>query len=164
MIRSGEVAKLDGLDNLQAFMEAFPGLFEESVADTFNTHIKPDLLDELRYYPGLAKHPFVFATPKSRRWYFYAIHVGIIPTSNGRYQRTGGLAAAWKANVIIGDGSVVLAVTNKNRAVKYITGKRQVPGHKNTGWPRHDETIDFWRDETKKELDARVLKLIRGNR
>lgn len=145
---------------LDLFLEAFPGLLEDELTAAFDSQIKPFLLDELRYYPRPAVLPFAFATAKSRRWYFWAVRTGLIKTSNERYQRTGDLARAWKVDIVFGDGAVALSVGNKRKEVKWVTGKRMVPGHKTTGWPKHEETIQFWQKAASETADNVISRLI----
>ena len=160
MINSSVIRETRGSDTLNSFLEAFPGYAEQEIGGAFDSHIKPFFLDELRYYPRPAVHPFAFATAKSRRWYFWAVRTGKIKTVGGRYQRTGALASGWQVNVFFSDGAVGMSVSNKRKEVKYVTGKRQVPGHANTGWPKHEATIDFWRKASIDVVDQTIAKLI----
>ena len=159
MINSSVIRETRGSDTLNAFLEAFPGYLQEEISDAFNSQIKPFFLDELRYYPRPAVLPFQFATAKSKRWYFWAVRTGKIKTSNGRYQRTGDLGRAWKVDIFFGDGAVGMSVANKRKEVKWVTGKRQVPGHALI-WPKHEQTIDFWRKAALDVGDATIAKLI----
>lgn len=161
MIRSSIITDLTAFDNLDLFLEAFPNLFEDSVRSIFDAYIAPGMLSELRYYPGPAKLPFEFATAKSKRYYFYAVRKGIIKTSGGRYVRTGALAAGWKAEITIDDNAIAISASNNAKAARFVTGKRQVPGHQNTGWPRHDATIDFWRDAAREQVNGMLNQLLR---
>lgn len=160
MINTTVVRETRGSDTLDLFLEAFPGLLEDELTAAFDSQIKPFLLDELRYYPRPAVLPFEFATAKSRRWYFWAVRTGLIKTSTGRYQRTGDLARGWRVDIVFGDGAVALSVGNKRKEVKYVTGKRQVPGHANTGWPKHEQTILFWQQAAADVADQTIANLI----
>lgn len=160
MIRVDELTRVAALDNLEAFLDAYPELALETLRDGFNAHIKPDLLHELRYYPGEVVHPFQFATPKSRRWYFFAVHTGLIKTDGRAYIRTGQFAQGWDTDVTIGDGSIVMSVTQTLRATRFITGNRQVPGHRRTGWQLHAPTIAFWREAAQEQAVEDLNKLV----
>lgn len=127
-------------DVLRAFIEAYPDLALETAQDAFNRQIKPGLLDELRHYPGPVQYPFEFATAKSRRYYFWKFKERI------PYQRSGGYGDGWQVVITVSDNAVVMSVRNSYPAAKWIGGKRQVPGHRKTGWPLYGETIDFWRE------------------
>lgn len=160
MIRADLILDLTGIDTLDAFLDAYPTFALEVVRDSFNQEIKPGLLAELRYQPGPAKLPFQFATPKSKRYYFFAVRKGLIKTSSGRYTRTGKLVQGWDTTVSISDNAVVMSVTNPAKAVRYVTGSRQVPGHRNTGWPLHRTTIDFWRDAAEERTLAALNRWV----
>jgi len=160
MITASILRETHEIENLVAFMDAFPGLMEDELTTRFNTRIKPRLLSELRYTPRAAALPFTFGSEKSRRWYHAAVREGRIPTSGGRYQRTGNMVAGWEVNIFFGDGAVALEVKNRSKALPYVTGKRQVAGHRITGWPQHNETIAFWRDAAGEEVDAAINALI----
>lgn len=160
MINTTVLHETNAIENLDLFLQAFPGLMEDALTDAFNAQIKPSLLDELRYYPRPAVHPFQFATAKSKRYYFWAVRTGVIKTSGGRYQRTGALAAGWQVDIFFGDGAVGMSVVNRRKEVKYVTGKRMIPGHQVTGWQRHDETIKFWQKAAVETADEVISGLI----
>lgn len=162
MIRADVLFDFDRLNALAEFYAAYPDLALDTVRDAFHRSVRAPFLDELRTTPPPAKHPFAFATPKSRRWYFYAIHAGLIRTSGGRYQRTGALAAGWRVDITLGDDAVVLSAANPVRSQKWVTGKRQVPGHRNTGWPLAKSTIDFWRDASAEVAENALTALLRS--
>lgn len=77
--------------------------------------------------PGKVKYPFEFATAKSRRWYF----ANRMPP----YRRTG-QSLQWRLRLMVIDGQTFRIVSQEpHAAAKYVFGPRQVPGHRNTGWP-----------------------------
>ncbi len=160
MIRAYVLYDARKLETLSAFLEAYPELALETVQDVFDQRIKPHLLSELRHTPGPAKHPFAFATEKSRRWYFHAVRSGLIPTDGERYLRTGKTMQAWEVGVTISDDAVALSAKNPKRHIKWLTGNRQVPGHRVTGWPPHDETLIYWAGVAKEETGQALRSLI----
>lgn len=144
------------INNLEAFMTVYPELAIEAARDSFNKAIKPHLLSELRYMPPKVHHPFVWTTERQRRAYFATDGFGAgIP-----YKRSGRMVAGWKVDVLMGDGSVVMSASNKARALKYVTGKRQQPGHVASGWPKHKETINFWAQAAKEEVGKALNQLV----
>jgi hypothetical protein len=164
MIRAELIAEFREFDNLELFIEAFGDLWLETVTDSWNREIYPELIADLRYVPSRrAVHPFEFATPKSKRWYMWAVATGKIKTDGYGYVRTGKLVKGWSAKITIQDNAVVTSVRNPNKVIKWVTGNRQVPGHTVTGWLPHKDTIDFYRDESKRMV-RRVTHnlLVRG--
>lgn len=165
MINAAIIRETNELELLNDFLDAFPGLAEDAIRTSFNANIKPGLLNELRYTPRLAVHPFVWSTnpaanERARNWYFAAVRRGLIPTSGGRYQRSGQMVAGWEVDVTVGDGAIALVARNKSRALRWVTGQQQVPGHATTGWVRHQETLNYWREAAREDADAVITKLI----
>lgn len=81
-----------------------------------------------------AVHPFEFATAKSRRWYFAQIRKGKIKTDGYGYVRSGAYKKSWQILVEHQGDSFKVRYRSTAKASTYISGKRQVPGHRNTGW------------------------------
>lgn len=172
MIRAETIQNLKPLENLIEFTEAFPGLFEDELRSEFNTAIKPPLLEDLRYVPDkLPDHPFIWSTNPQKqraaqRGYHAAIRRGEIRTAGGRYQRTGEMAAGWDADMLIGDGSIVMVVEHKAKSkrerdgLKYTTGDAQVPSHERTGWVKHSDTIQFWRKAAFESVNRVIQRLL----
>ena len=144
MIRTELLADFSTLDNLSRFAGYFATQVAAPAKAAFNTQVAPGLLADLRFEPPPAIHPFVFATPKSRRWYFWALSEGKISTDGSRYKRTHMLSQAWKVGLTVGDNAIAMFAANPRKETKFVTGKRQVPGHRNSGWPLHDTTIKKW--------------------
>jgi hypothetical protein len=125
------------IDNLIDFCEVYPDLALETARDTFNAQVKPALLSELQHYPGPVRYPFEFKSDRSRRYYF--------ATHTPPYQRTGALAAGWKADVLMSDNAVALSVSNPIKYLPFVIGRFQQPGHARTGWPLFAPTVSFWK-------------------
>ena len=152
-----DINKIEGLSD---FIAAYPDYYLEMVRDSFNVHIIPPMLSELRHYPDRTGDRFRFETPKSRRYYFFMLRKGLIPTDGKQYKRTGRLAEGYKAEVVHDDGSLIMYVENKAKtAWKWTKGKRQVIGHADTGWVKDALTIDFWQDAAREVAlkDARNI-------
>lgn len=146
MIRAEILYDIRPVYEAQLFIQAFPGLLEETVIAAFNRDIKPGFLKELQYEPPPAKLPFEFETAKSRRYYFWAVRSGKIKTANGRYVRTHKLSRGWDVGISADDEMIVMSAQNRRKYEKYVTGPRQVKGHRNTGWPLRQQIVDFWTD------------------
>lgn len=142
----------DEIENLAAFCDAYPDLALETARDTFNAQVKPALLDELRHYPGPVKYPFQFGSDRSRRYYF--------ATHTPPYQRTGALAAGWRADVVMSDNAVAMSVGNPVKATPFVVGRYQQPGHSRTGWPLFAPTVNFWRTAAIEVIVKALDKLI----
>lgn len=91
------------------------------------------LFSQESFYPGPVRIPFKFATPKSRRYYFWKFK-GKIP-----YQRTGGMGRAWRVEMRNNE----MVLVNDATGSEYVIGERQVPGHRNTGWRQFDQSDEF---------------------
>jgi len=146
------------IDNLADFVTAYPELATEQARDTFNAVVKPHLLNELHYMPPKVHYPFVWASEKQRKYVMAMLR----ETNNLPYKRTGGMVNAWKVDVIVNDGTVIMSASNKNKAVKYVTGKQQQPGHVASGWPQHKETLSFWAMAAKEEVTKALHTLVNG--
>lgn len=177
-IRSRIIAVADPYAHMAQFAAAIPDEMDAVGREVFQRLEQP-LLTDLRTYPGSVVHPFQFATEKSRRWYFAAIASGIIRTSGGRYQRTGGLADSWQVDYLLNENGFIIRVKSDYKGTKYVVGSfdrsrnYQVPGHKNTGWRLVLPVVDRWLDIAKKDFEDTAsrrlkelarLKTIRRNR
>lgn len=143
MIRTSVLFNLRDFDDVSEMIAEFPDLYFSIVHGAYSEQIAPLMLAKLRQYPPPVKRPFQFATAKSRR-YWFAVLAKKYP--NG-YQRTGKLADAWKINLDLWDGDLVLSASNSRKYYKWVQGDRQVPGHANTGWQLAAPIFNFYRDE-----------------
>lgn len=127
-------------DVLDAVKE-IPRRVDPALADYVDREIRPALehfIDvRVSRYPGPVKHPFVFATARSRRAFFASNGFGRgIPT-----KRTGQLKKSWRLRIDRRQNEGYITLTNVASYAGYIYGSgnvlasyRQVPGHRNTGW------------------------------
>jgi hypothetical protein len=139
-----------------AALSAIPQIVQQAGEKTREV-IGARFVEQAQVYPASAKLPFAFATEKSRRWYFAAVQGRIagvtIPTSGGRYARTRGLANSFYARTIKEQGVFLIEFGTTYPASIYVLGtfdgrrKRQVPGHRNTGW----QDIAFLAQRTSEE-------------
>jgi hypothetical protein len=114
----------------------------EGLQDTFSenllkvaTQIEDDYIPLLAQEPtNRAVHPFQFATPKSRRYYFYLVNSGQVQTDDYGYVRTGGYANSWRVDLEVSGTEYTLSVYSTFPASQYVGGLKQVKGHANTGW------------------------------
>lgn len=162
-VRVDPLFDYSAIDAFTEFVEAFPELAAEVVGDAFQREIEPGLLEELRTYPGPSLNSLNSSLPfkwsedpekdaRGRRWWFANFQEG--------RERTGALAAAYEVDTLIGDGTVFMSVRNNNKGYKWVKGKRQIPGHKRTGWQLDKPTIDFWAEATKEVIYDAVIDLV----
>lgn len=173
MYRAETIQDLEPLENLVEFCEAFPGLFEDEMRGEFEREIIPSLVDELRYEPQKQPDlPFIWSpdprkNERARRKYHAMVNSGEIQTDGERYIRTHQTSQGWDADVLIGDGAIVLVVEHKvkgrgrDRSIQFIEGDKQVPSHKATGWPYYPDTLKYWA-EAAVELVGGVVKRLLG--
>lgn len=95
----------------------------------------------------LPAHPFVWSTNaeaqrRAQRWWFMAVRKGLVPTSNGRYARTGLLQKSWKLESRIENYFGGITITNTRKGAEHVVGLRQVPSHASSGYPRIDKLAE----------------------
>lgn len=128
------------------------------------TAIAPDALSEMRHYPPPAKLPFDFGSTDERNAYFDKIRKGLVPTSGGRYARTGALAASMFFTGLSEAGRFTFKAGTRSKIARKVVGSMdasrdvRTPGHVRTGWPLLRDTVNFWLDaadeEMKKQIDS----------
>lgn len=121
---------------------------------------RPVLLEKLQFEPEQPEHPFIWsfdpaAQARARRWWFWAVKAGVVPTENGRYKRSGRRIAGWKLITDYTDEGGVLRVENKEPGVEYVYGERQVPSHSASGWPYAELVLE----EQGRVLTERVISI-----
>lgn len=167
MINVTPIVEFNQIDNLIDFVQVYPELATAAIQDRWNARIKPGFLDELRYIPGPSKNglnsgtPFIWslnpaANARARRWFFANYPNG--------YQRTGALTEAWQVDVGVSDDAAFMSARNNSDAYKWTQGKRQIPGHANTGWIKAQLIIDFWANAAMEEVTAALDELVNQRR
>lgn len=131
-----------GLDAIQNDIQSIEDTFADAMLDT-SVDIENTYLPKLKEYPPTrAKHPFEFATPKSRRYYFHLVRTGQVRTDGHGYVRNGGYANSWRVDIEQSGNEYTIRVHSTFPASQYVGGNRQVPGHRNTGWVRYEPILD----------------------
>ncbi len=83
--------------------------------------------------PPPVQYPFLFATPKSRRYYF--------ATHDAPFQRTGEVRQ-WRVILKAFSGQTIeMSFENPSPVAPFVFGPRQQPGHANTGWVNADAVL-----------------------
>jgi len=162
LVRADIVFDYERTQEVKDFVEAYPDLLQSATEKRFDANIRPHLQRELAHEPRPAVRPWPFVTEKSRRYYFAMVRKGVINTVNGRYVRTHNLSQGWTIRIVHSDNAIAMSTANKMRYEQWVTGKRQVPGHQQTGWMLSKQTIDFWvvaaREEIPKAADDVVKR------
>lgn len=123
-----------GIEEINKDIADLQDTFKESMLDTA-IEIEQIFIPRLSAYPATrAKHPFQFATPKSRRKYFAMIANGEVRTDGYGYVRNGGYGRSWRVEASENDSEFTIEVFSTFPASIFVGGNRQVQGHKNTGW------------------------------
>jgi len=107
------------------------------------------------------------ANARARRWWFWAIAQGIVQTAGGHYRRTNKIAESWEFFATTSPDGIEIIANNDAPGSEFLYGsqsRRQVPGHRSTGWLNLDETITLigegaevdiflaWDEFTRKQL------------
>jgi hypothetical protein len=164
MVFYGADFDFSGVDTITDEIDELPSVFADAMLNT-SIVIERQYLPRLQEYPPPRDdRPFRFATPKSRRYYFYLIKSGQVKTDGKHYIRTGGYAKSWvvdvaqngevfqiyvgarqqapKGGVTIGNRSFTGGQFLPFKVMEYIGGDLQVPGHKDTGWTLYHPILD----------------------
>lgn len=126
------------------------------------TKIAPFALEEMRHYPPPAKLPFDFGSEPERNEYFDKVKKGLVPTKNGRYQRTGQLAASMFFSGAVQHGRFVFRAGSRSKIARKVVGgfdktrDIRTPGHINTGWPLLADTVYFWLNAADEDMRKEI--------
>ena len=141
-------------------IEALPQLMLQAAEKTKKV-IEPPWLQEAQYYPGAAKLPFDFATPKSKRYYF-AVIAKRFP---GRYVRSGKLKQSFFMRLLQHEKGIDFVLGTDSDIAKWVVDsfdrrrRYQVAGHRNTGWLPIADTAHFWLDAAEEDFMKQVRTL-----
>lgn len=109
-------------------------------------NVQDDVLEYMAPYPANpAVHPFMFATDKSRAWYFWAMRTGFFSSqewddAGGGWQRTETLLNSWYVDVSDQFKGTLVHIGNNavnefgDEYSQAVYGPDAVQGHVNTGW------------------------------
>lgn len=147
-------------------------LLPEMVGDemkALTSDLEQRVPDELGAIPNSpAKLPLEFATPKSRRYYFWAVRTGKIRTDGKRYIRSGKASMGWKVTLDNDGASYLIRISNDWQASIYVYGTlaatgfdTRVQGHKNTGWQAVKPKADILLKPLLQEFRMRILAKVK---
>jgi hypothetical protein len=154
--RADLVIDYKAIDALKRFVQQYPTLVAKEVRARFYGEIAQPMLEDFKHYPGPAKHPFEWssnptANARARGWFFANYPQG--------YRRTGKLAQGYTIGVTENDDALAIFVRNPSKALKWVKGKRQIPGHKRSGWRLDSDLYSYWRDRVR-EMTIKVVRQI----
>lgn len=113
--------------------------------------VKPEITT---YPPRLPSLPFKWsndpaADNRARRWYFANKVKG---RKGGRYKRTGALGRSWQFIMETSNFAGTYRIQSLTRAAIFVQGNRQVPSHRQTGWSRAREVVEYETARLENEL------------
>lgn len=111
------------------------------------------------------------ANARARRWWFWALREGLIPTDGQHYRRSGVIPASWIIRVSRQGNPITITADNPAKGSEFVYGSEeprpqvQVPGHSTTGWPFAINVFIGVRvlaeDEIQKALEIVADKLVK---
>lgn len=147
----------DDIDSLRALDEIV-----QEAGQKVLTRIAPYALEEMRHYPPPAKLPFDFGSKAARDEYFDKVRRGLVPTVNGRYARTGQLAASMFFAGRGAKGQYAFRAGSRSKIARKVVGgfgsspDIRTPGHINTGWPKLSTTVNYWLTAADEDMKKEV--------
>lgn len=130
----------DILDEIKRLARDLPRVFPRAL-ETELRGVRRGLLAALQEEPGRPKYPIRWASEKQRRFVMALLRrQGNLP-----YKRTGRFVRAWKVELVGKGFDGELIATNDSGIEQFITGVRQQPFHKDTGWYQSEDVIDAHR-------------------
>lgn len=166
MIKTSLILNTKQLDNLQAFVRAYPD-YANDIAQTVFTRYQGKLIDELRHAPAKPKYPIQWQSERQRKAFFATNGFGGgIP-----YRRTGKLTRSWYAWVRRDGNRIDLNIANKTPYAPFVVGdispgRRKDPMqrmHKASGWQPVAPSIQFWVTAYREEFVKEFNKVL-GNK
>ena len=163
--RADLVIDYRGFQSLTTFIRQYPDTVQREVRAKFYGEMAQPMLEDFQDQPGPAKtsrnsgQVFVWsenheANRRAQMWFFANYPNG--------YTRTGKLAQGYTVGVSESDDALSIFVRNPSKALKFVKGRRQIPGHRRTGWARDEDLFRYWRDRVR-EMTVKVVKRVVPN-
>lgn len=144
------------IEDTLRFADEFEGLVQEAGREIMDPII-PQMLEELRQYPGPPNYPIKWTSAKQRKKVMIllrqqAIERGdfVIGPRGGkvvtdlRYQRTGKFGEGWSAEVIVKGTTVIMKVGNPFMATEFIVGTLNFRSLNEARLPQQPFHADRW--------------------
>jgi hypothetical protein len=125
------------LDAIHAAAEVLPEAVGRFARRDLRPFVSQAVDRTLRREPGPVVYPFLWASDKQRRAFFATDGFG----SGIPYRRTRRYIHSWH---VIGDYTDTfsgITVYSDSEVSEFVGGRRQQPGHQQTGWPNAIEVI-----------------------
>lgn len=146
MIRVDSVTDFRPLDTLVSFARRYPQYVNRITQSVFAE--PPTLLSQLKVKPPPRRGKWGGWSPdakknmRAQRKWFAMIKSGEVRTDGAHYQRSDKLISGYTTDVLLKGTETLIEVRNKeSRAYRYTKGRRQIVGHKMTGWQQDDPII-----------------------
>lgn len=142
MFTAGVAIDTAWLDQIRAAAEALPEVMARYARRDLRPFVSQAVDRTLRREPGPVVYPFQFhedpqVDAKMRRAYFATDGFGHgIP-----YRRTRRYVHSWHVRADYTDTLSGITLTSDSPVSEFVGGRRQLPGHRRTGWPNAIEVI-----------------------
>ncbi len=124
LIRPKVTVDLAPLIAIEKRGRAMPRLLRTAVRREIG-RIASDAIEEVSTPLGAHKRPTDWQVPKQRRFWFWALKMGVITWAG----RTGALSKAWKAIIKIDDNGGLFSISNNRPEKAYVQGVFQQRMH-----------------------------------
>ncbi len=125
------------LDTIRAAAEVLPEVMARYVRRDLRPFVSQVVDKTLRREPGPVVYPFLWASEKQRRAFFATDGFGHgIP-----YRRKRRYIHSWHVRADYADTLSGITVSSDSPVSEFVGGRRQQPGHVQTGWPNAIEVI-----------------------
>jgi hypothetical protein len=145
MYKTIPVLNLNGLYDIRELSRQQPSRVRRFMTSDLRPAIREIVAYRLKPYPPARKGRFVFATPKSKRYYIWMARKGMVPTAGGHYIRSNTLSNHWQVSLdrrrtdenvlqIYNDAYSTVSRPAGFYSQYVLPSPKQVRGHVVTGW------------------------------
>lgn len=146
------------LDDIREAVGILPGVVNRYVRREIRPFVSQWVDKTLRREPGPVSYPYLWESLRQMRAYFATDGFGHgIP-----YRRTHGYVHSWHVIADYTDTFSGIAVFSDSPSADFVGGRRQQPGHVQTGWPNAVEVIQVISIETNDRLEAGLPIVLDG--
>lgn len=160
MIRTEAIVNYGGLDRMSAIARQMPQAPIAIGQNILKKYERP-LLAELGYEPPRFTGKRIWTSEKQRHYVMWLLR----STNNLPYKRTHKLSKSWRVTLVTAPGGMAIRAENPTKYSKFVVGRlrprggdTQQPMHKQGGWPKASQTIEFWSDALSEEVQVELKK------